>query len=273
MKIISIINGKHYNTDIDNPVDISIPLDFYGEQPNAYNADKASAKAVKAGSLIGDTRLGGSCNFEEYRLIPHCNGTHTECVGHISDERISILAALKDTLTTAVLISVNPEKAIATTDFYSPPKNENDFMITRKNLQNALSGADKGFLDALVIRTLPNNLSKKSRRYTEYPHPYFSIDAMNYVKSLGVKHLLVDIPSVDRMFDEGKLSAHHIFWNVEPGSHDIDKKKHSTNTITEMIFVPDEVTDGNYLLNLQVTGFIADASPSRPLLFKLKTEN
>ena len=38
---------------------------------------------------------------------------------------------------------------------------------------------------------------------------------MEYIVSLGVKHLLVDIPSVDRLFDDGILSAHNIFWDTD----------------------------------------------------------
>jgi hypothetical protein len=37
-----------------------------------------------------------------------------------------------------------------------------------------------------------------------------------------------------------------------------------------MIYVPDEISDGEYLLNLQIAPFVSDASPSRPVLFKIK---
>ena len=38
---------------------------------------------------------------------------------------------------------------------------------------------------------------------------------MNYIVSLGVQHLLVDTPSVDRLLDDGNLSAHNIFWQTK----------------------------------------------------------
>jgi hypothetical protein len=44
-------------------------------------------------------------------------------------------------------------------------------------------------------------------------------------------------------------------------------------TITEMIFVPDEVHDGIYLANIQIPQFMADAAPSRILLFELTYVN
>ena len=43
-----------------------------------------------------------------------------------------------------------------------------------------------------------------------------------------------------------------------------------TNTITELIYVPSKVPDGDYLLNLQFMPINNDAAPSRPILFKIQ---
>lgn len=271
MILKTYIESKEYTFDSEKEIDISIPLKFNGEQPNAYGVKKARAETFLSDKFVGDTRRGGSCNFEEYTLIPHCNGTHTECVGHISNERISIHENIKDIMIPAVLISVKPEIADKTSDTYDPQKNKDDLLITKAALDTSIRKFGTGFLNALIIRTLPNDDAKKTRNYIEEPPPFFSLEAMEYISSLNVNHLLVDIPSVDRTFDEGKLSAHHIFWNVEQGSHEIDKRDHSFKTITEMIYVPDDVKDGNYLLNLQVAPFAVDASPSRPVLMKIKS--
>ncbi|MNE18352.1 hypothetical protein D3C80_1113840 [compost metagenome] len=75
------------------------------------------------------------------------------------------------------------------------------------------------------------------------------------------------MPSVDKEHDEGKLLAHKAFWNVE----DVDNLNPDARvncTITEMIFVADEVQDGSYLLNLQIASFENDASPSKPILYR-----
>ena len=90
-----------------------------------------------------------------------------------------------------------------------------------------------------------------------------------FMRELGVGHLLVDTPSVDRLFDEGKLSNHRIFWQIEPGAFEVSNASLIQNTITELIYVPEQIADGNYLLNLQIAPFATDASPSRPLLFAL----
>ena len=36
-----------------------------------------------------------------------------------------------------------------------------------------------------------------------------------------------------------------------------------------MIYVPDCISDGSYLLNLQIPAFLSDAAPSRPILYAL----
>ena len=242
---------------LGEPIDISMPLRFNGPQPNAYGVEAATSKACAAGDLVGDTRRGGSCNFEQYSVIPHCNGTHTECVGHITVERISVLDCLKDVLMPADLVTVEPERSV-----------DGDLIITRRSLQAAI--ADKGVRvpSALVIRTLPNDEIKLSRVYDESNiPPYFAAEAMEYIVACGFAHLLVDMPSIDRMFDEGKLVNHRIFWNVEPASREINATTRVNSTITELIYVPNDVADGEYILNLQIAPFASDASPSRPVLF------
>ena len=264
------INSRKTVLDLDNPLDISIPMQFNGQQPNAYNVKPASSKPYEIGNFIGDTRLGGSCNFEEYTIVPHCNGTHTECVGHISEERIAIKNILRSAFFPAVLITVQPVSHSQTSDTYIPALNPDDLIITSDSVISAVSNYNKENIDALVIRTLPNDETKKSRRYIDNPPPFFSVEAMKAIAGSGINHLLVDIPSVDRTFDGGIMSAHHIYWDVEHGSHKVNKGNHSLKTITEMIYVPDEIKDGEYFLNLQVAPFVSDASPSRPILFKIK---
>jgi len=263
------INNQIYQINADEPLDISIPLRFNGEQPNAYGVEKATSKPCEAASLVGDTRLGGSCNFEEYKFIPHCNGTHTESIGHITRERISIHDCLKDAFIPATLITVQAENALESGETYAVDLNDEDKLLTRKALEKALENAVENWLEGLIVRTLPNDESKKSRRYMERLPPFFSLEAMEFIAAGQVKHLLVDTPSIDRVFDEGKLSNHRIFWNVGQGVFELNEASFPNRTITEMIYAPNEIKDGAYLLNLQIASFVADASPSRLILFKI----
>ncbi|MGI8670652.1 MAG: cyclase family protein [Aridibacter sp.] len=261
--------NKTYKIDSTKPINISIPLKFNGEQPNAYGVEKAKSKPCEAGELVGDTRQGGSCNFEQYRFIPHCNGTHTECVGHITNQRISINDCLQDAFISAALISVEAKNADETDEIYSFELNENDKLITRKSLQISNFKFQISNSNALIIRTLPNDESNLTREYGEENiPPFFSNEALEFIIKSGVKHLLVDLPSIDRIFDGGKLSNHRKFWNVADGKFETNEKTRINSTITELIYVPNEIKDGNYLLNLQIAAFESDASPSRPLLFE-----
>ena len=268
MKISVLLSGQSYGIDIDNPIDVSIPLRFNGEQPNTYHVPPAQSKTYEDQHFVGDTRRGGSCNFETYTLTPHCNGTHTECVGHIALERISVHRTLNQLLIPSTLISIEPEPAADTSETYKPDKSEKDKLITAKQLYYKLNDFRKDFLKGLLIRTLPNEDTKKNRNYEEETAPFFSLEAIDYLTELGVEHLLIDIPSVDRAYDDGKLSVHHSFWAVPQGSHDVDPDACSVKTITEMIFVPEDISDGIYFLNIQIPAFVADAAPSRPVLYK-----
>jgi kynurenine formamidase len=273
--ILSIeINNSIYRIDAGKPIDISIPLDFGGAQPNVYGVERARSLPCEAGTLVGDTRRGGSCNFEQVTFIPHCNGTHTECVGHLTQKRISIRDCLKDVFIPATLVSIEPENAVESGESYAVNFGETDKLITRRAIENALQKAEarasaSAANTALIIRTLPNDESKKTRTYLENIPPFFSTAAMRLMSEKNVRHLLVDLPSIDRTFDEGKLSNHRIFWKIEQGSFETSEASLINNTITELIFVPDEVEDGNYLLNLQIAPFASDASPSRPILLKI----
>lgn len=264
------INNHVYRFNANEPLDISIPLDFNGAQPNAYGVEKARSQPCKAGVLVGDTRRGGSCNFEQITMIPHCNGTHTESIGHITHERISIRESLRDAFVPATLISVAPEKASEADETYSIPLDENDWLITRKVLENALENSDESFLGGIIVRTLPNDAGKSTQTYLEQIPPFFSMEAMEFIIDLKVNHLLVDTPSIDRIFDEGKLANHRVFWSMESGSYELNAASFEHKTITEMIYAPDRIADGAYLLNLQIAPFVADASPSRPILFEVK---
>ncbi|MFT5902230.1 MAG: arylformamidase, partial [Bacteroidia bacterium] len=92
--------------------------------------------------------------------------------------------------------------------------------------------------------------------------PYLHHEAVAFLVDNGCKHLVLDVPSIDRESDEGKLLGHKVFWNF-PEAPRMDC------TVTELAFIPDEVEDGLCLLNLQVAPIENDASPSRPVVYPL----
>jgi len=270
MKISIDISGASFTVDLSNPIDISIPLLFNEDQPNTYDVPRATSKPYEKDNWIGDTRRGGSCNFETITLNPHCNGTHTECVGHITRDRIAVNGILREALFPCTLVTVRPEMGLDTVERYVPSKRPADRLITRKRLADALTAKDPNFTRGLIIRTLPNEESKKDRRYSVDEPPFLSLDAIEWIESVGVEHLIVDVPSVDRALDDGKLAVHHAFWNVPQGTHHTSS---STKSITEMVFVPDAIADGVYIGMIQIPDFVSDAAPSRVWLYNIMSLN
>ena len=274
MKIVFKQNGQKFQSDLSAGRSLAINLEFDGPQPNHFTAPKAKRSGLKLGQFVGRTERGGSCNVDELKLIPHCNGTHTETVSHIVNEQVYIGQIVKPEPVLALLISIEPTDAANTTDTYRPPSAPSDKLITAKQIASQVAsqtGTQNDF-DALIIRTLPNVQSKTSQIYTEdHQPPYLTVDAMQAIVETGAKHLLLDLPSVDRMHDDGLLTNHHLFWNVPEQSHQLAADTWREKTITEMIFVPDDVKDGLYLLSIQVPAFCTDAAPSRPVVFPIET--
>ncbi|HEY4369237.1 MAG TPA: cyclase family protein [Steroidobacteraceae bacterium] len=257
---------------LDRPLDLSIPLHFDGAQPTFFNAPAASATALTGGSFVGDVRRSGSCNCSSYTLAPHCNGTHTECVGHVTADRVSVRDIAIDHLVPALLLTVQPESSDATDESSDPPAQAGDRLITARSLAKAIGDNDEfAACRALIIRTLPNTSDKLERDYSAGAlPPYFSVAAMQWIVARGIDHLVVDLPSVDRSHDAGKLTAHRVFWGIPAGTSDSAAALRRHATITEMAYAEDSIHDGAYLLNLQIAPFEADAAPSRPILYPLE---
>lgn len=272
------ISFKHqdveYRCSVSEAKSLAIVLDFAGLQPNHFGVEKASNEVLKLGGFTGDTRAGGSCNVDSLEMIPHCNGTHTETVGHIVNEDIWVGHAALDLLSLAFLVTVEPKFAKETGDTYRPELESQNRVITREMLEKGI--AKVGMIQAakpsaLIIRTLPNSNGKCARAYTtESQPPFLTVEACQLINEIGVRHLLVDFPSVDRMNDDGLLTNHHIFWNVKEKTHELTEDTWQEKTITEMIFVADEIKDGIHGLNLQVPAFGSDAAPSRPVVFPIR---
>ena len=264
--------GARLRVDTSGARSLAIPLVPDGPQPSHFGAPPARAVPLAAGDFVGDTRSGGSCNCESVTLVPHCNGTHTEGIGHVTRERVPVHDAALVPLVPAALVSVSPQPCAESPDTADPVPLDGDVLITAGALGAALArlpgvrGAAPG-LPAIVVRTLPNAPDKLRRDWMAPPMaPYFSLEAIDLVVSLGVRHLLTDLPSVDRLLDGGRLAGHRRFWGLPPGSTDPAAAARPGATVTEMIYVPDELPDGLYALSLQVAAFSSDAAPSRPVL-------
>ena len=248
MKAILQIDHLDVTVDLSKPLDISIPLQGSSRNPEAWYLDPPTIEPVRVDDWVAKVSEGASINFNTINFNPHAHGTHTECVGHISEEFHSINKALREFFFLAELVTVAPETK------------KEDQVISGKQLKKLLKGKTP---QAIVIRTLPNIASKKSQKYSYTNWPYLTKSAAEFLRKIGVKHLLIDLPSVDKEKDDGELLAHRAFWHY-PEAPRFDA------TITEFIYVSNKIKDGSYLLNLQIASFHNDAAPSKPILYKFE---
>lgn len=242
---------KAHFIQTEEGIDLSIPLKEGVDNVNAWYAAPVEIKPISFGDFIGDVNQGGAVNFKTVLLNPHGNGTHTECVGHISSEPYTINQCLRAHHFTGDVVTIQPKEM----------KNEAfdmvDHVITKESLMEKLNPSFEG--KVLAIRTLPNGQEKKSRQYSDSNPPYLTVEAIQYINELGVEHLMVDLPSVDREDDGGALAAHRAYWNYPA-------RPQTQKTITELIYIPNEVVDGHYFFQIQIMSLEMDASPSKILL-------
>ncbi len=250
MKVFVEFRQQVYQANLEEPMDISIPLKAGMNNVNCFYAPPMEVWPVVAGDFVGSTKQGGPLNFMNVQLNPHGNGTHTECVGHIAKEEYTINQCLRKFFFLAELLSIFPRKTA-----------NGDRVIFADQLEELIQWQGT---KAIIIRTLPNDGMKLSMNHSGANPPYLHHEAIEFLTSIGIEHLLVDLPSVDREEDGGALLSHKSFWQypVSPKTN---------RTITELVYVPMEIKDGLYFLNLQIGSFELDVSPSKPVLYKLST--
>ncbi|HTP39456.1 MAG TPA: cyclase family protein [Steroidobacteraceae bacterium] len=247
--------ARELATDFSRGTSLAIEQRFGTAQLRCFGAPPARSAPLVVGSFNGSVARGASCNCSTFTLTPHCNGTHTECVGHLTRQALDVIDVMPRAPVLALLVSVQPQPDAAT----------GDALVTAAALRRAW----RGELDpaALVIRTLPNDADKRTRDYDHHPAPYLAADAARFVVERDIEHLVLDLPSADRAEDSGLLTAHRLFFGLPPGSTALADSRRAHCTLTELAFVDDRLADGWYLLSLQCPALGGDAVPSRPVLY------
>ncbi|HEY7928600.1 MAG TPA: cyclase family protein [Steroidobacteraceae bacterium] len=253
------LDGVAVLADLAAGISLARPLRFEGPQLRCFGAPAATRTPLQLGALSARVSEGASCNASLIGFAPHAHGTHTECVGHLSAEPLDAWRLVPQRLLVTVLMSVNPTPEGA------------DLPLTRAALLAAWPApmADRLSARAAVIRTLPNAPDKFIDASSTMP-PYLSAEAATELVMRGIAHLVLDVPSADRLEDGGKLSAHRIFFGLPAGATELAQAQRADCTITELAYVEDGLPDGWYLLSLQTPCIDGDAVASRPLLYPLR---
>jgi len=281
--------------DLSCPISLALELDFAGghsghgasglatapmptrAQPRHFDAPAATSRPYAVPGFSGSVATGASCNCDVITVIPHCNGTHTEGVGHLTREPFDTYRLVPAGLTEALLLTVAPTAAAREPgESTEPAPRAGDRLITRRALETAWGPyADRANTTplALVIRTRHEvyiQHEAHTRHGAAAPAPYLTREAALLLVERGIEHLVIDLPSIDREHDEGRLTVHRIFFGLPANSRELAQATRRQATVTEFADIPEELADGSYLLAIQVPAWRGDAVPSRPLLYPIQ---
>lgn len=247
-----IVTTPHGDIDTSVHFDLSVEIGNDQRFVRAWYVNDPVIDPVVGEGFVGSVEAGSPVNFRNIFFNPHGHGTHTETFGHISKEIFSVNKVCFPLFMKAKLITVEPIEVIHGSEY--------DHVIVSESLDDLWTSTDA--FEALILRTE----WKGNRLNMDYSHqnpPFLDVDIAHRLRQMGIQHLLIDLPSVDKENDEGVLAFHHAFW-------DFPEHPDTERTITEFIHVDRSIPDGTYLLNLQVAPFENDAAPSRPIIYPIQ---
>jgi hypothetical protein len=264
--------------DLSHPISLALELDFHAPQPRHFGAPAATSQPYRVPGFSGSVTSGASCNCDVISVIPHCNGTHTECAGHLTSQSLDAHRVVPAGLVPALLLSTAPVAALNCSETSEPAPRAGDLLITRSEIEKRWPASLPFAPQALILRTASATRSRRplagrsgaGDAAGEASPAYLSGEAAQAIVQRAIEHLVIDLPSIDREHDEGRLTAHRIFFGLPPGVTSLDRAARPGATVTELASIPDDLADGPYLLELQVPAWRGDAVPSRPLLYALR---
>lgn len=244
---LELDHGANTWRAVDHPVDLSIPINPHTGLPRAWYKGPASVQPVRSDGWVGSVAEGGSVNFRDITFNPHAHGTHTETHEHIHDAFSPIDALARSTALPFVMPALLVD---------SPPTPVQDDWIIQcpASLDAEL---ERWQPEAVIMRCTNGDLQ---RDWSDTNPPYLGDGIAEILVERGVRHLLIDLPSVDREVDGGVLRAHNAFFGPAATPR-------VGCTISELLSVPNGLEAGVGLLAMQVSAFVNDAAPSRPLWF------
>lgn len=226
--------------DFSRGISLARVTDFQGNSERQFGAAAARQQPLQSGEFTGSVDTGASCNCNTLTLTPHCNGTHTECVAHLTREPLDVFRITPLDLIAALCVSVPVG------------------VITAQSLSDAWPARTSPKPKALILR---------QNQPSADPPGHLAPDAAALLVERGIEHLVTQLPSIDPLQDGGKLLAHRIFFGLPEKSYSLAEAIRSQCTITELAHLPVDLTDGPYMLQLHLPALCGDAVPSRPVLY------
>lgn len=255
--------------DMKSPLPCSVVTRSPGSDVSAWGIPAAEATPFKAGDFVAAVRAGGSINCDVWTVTVHSAGTHTETIRHIQDEGPHIDELHFPPMQSCLVLRVEPVAFKGSRESYLGSWGVEDRVITRASLSRAEASLApeirRAPATALLIATGTIG-ENDDARFDERPAPYLTAEAMTWIRNhRRVKHLLVDLPSVDKLWDGGHLCSHKLYWGT-----DFTPVRWPARTITEFVRVNSIITSGLYGLQMSVAAWHSDAAPSRITLYRTK---
>lgn len=217
---ITDLNGKARTFRLTNPRPVSREVHFYPQTkaPNGFFLPRISSTTfVYKDQFTGDVQKGGSCNVDILGCVPH-GLTHIETSAHIlvqDEHAVTIKDIPVQNLSGPVyVIDVSSLDAGAGTAL--------QWQHIEKKLKNISLP-----VSMLAIKTKASLLPQDTD-FSGKDFLYLGPDTARQLHDFKpqIKCLLLDLPSIDREHDGGKLSAHRNFFGLpEKGHRHEDKEK------------------------------------------------
>lgn len=256
------IDGRRVEAAMAAGIDCARPLRFDTGAPVPFSAPPARRRALDLATGPADVRRGGAVNADRLDLVPHAHGTHTESFGHLSEGRETLVDVFEPRLLPASVITVEASSDVRAEEEAGPSWAVGDLVVTRSALLGGLASCDPSFVEGLAVRIVPVGPPDAPT--------YLTGAAASLVRDRGILHLVLELPSIDRPEDGGRLAAHRAFWGMDADSRSARPDRRGC-TLTEMAVFPPSLRDGSYLLDLQVPPIDSDAAPSRPVFYPVST--
>jgi hypothetical protein len=165
----------------------------------------------------------------------------------------------------ALLLTIAIERAVdSAAEDSDPLPQAGDWLVTRRALETAWPRTVRFRPEGLLIRARSQTGDFNTAGAVQ---PFLSRQAAQFLVAQGIEHVVLELPSVDRTEDQGKLTAHRIFFGLPPDSSRLADARRPQCTITELAIMDASIADGWFLLSLQTPAIAGDAVPSRPVIY------
>lgn len=256
--------GRRWSAELAAAIDMTR---YVGHRTSAFGLGTATRSPVDAGGGAAlQVAQGAAVNCQHVVFNPHAHCTHIETLAHVTVDGPDVADLQLPGWMLAVLVTVPTARLVETGERGPQTASDADQVIPAAPIRAALTQWRE--VQALIVRPAPSVADVED--YSATNPPYFTTEAIAEIARSELRHLCVELPSIDREQDGGTTPNHRIWWGLADNARRAGDAKWPSRTITELLRVPARLPDGPGLLALQVAPFTGDAAPCRVLFAPLR---